>query len=120
MLSLPNTPATRHVLNAVTLAHVKPSAILVNVGRGNSIDTNALVAALDAGQLAGAALDVTDPEPLPANHTLYGRPNVIITSHLSAFSENVLDYCLDIFVANLQRWKEGKTLLNAVDRERGY
>ena len=83
LISLPSTTATHKILNATTIAHLKPSTVIVNVGRGTTIDTNALVAALNEGRIAGASLDVTDPEPLPHGHTLYGRKNVIITPHLS-------------------------------------
>lgn len=93
---------------------------MVNVGRGDAIDTDALVHALDMGKLAGAALDVTDPEPLPAGHTLYGRKNVVLTPHLSGRTESYFDLSLDIFVANLERLKDGKDILNAVDPKRGY
>lgn len=78
------------------------------------------MAALDEGRIAGASLDVTDPEPLPEGHTLYGRPNVILTPHLSGLTENYYDICVDILTTNLQRLKEGKNLLNIVDVDRGY
>lgn len=94
--------------------------MIVNVGRGDAIDTDALVTALDEGKLAGAALDVTEPEPLPNGHTLFGRANVIITPHLSGLVENYYDIAVDIFATNLQRWQEGKELLNTVDIDRGY
>ena len=93
---------------------------MVNVGRGNAIDTDALVAALDDGKIAGAVLDVTDPEPLPDGHTLFGRKNVIITPHLSGFASNYQDRVVDILIANVDRYNEGKELLNVVDRDRGY
>lgn len=117
---MPSTPATKHILNATTFTYLKPSAVIVNVGRGDAIDTDALVAALDEKRLAGAALDVTDPEPLPDGHTLYGRPNVIITPHLSGLADNYFDICTDILIANAKQWREGKELLNLVDRDRGY
>lgn len=119
-LALPSTPATRHILNADTLAHVRPHAVVVNVGRGDAIDTDALVAALDEGRLAGAALDVTEPEPLPAGHTLFGRKNVIITPHMSGRTERYHDLAIDIFTENLERLKKGQELINTVDPHRGY
>ena len=94
--------------------------MIVNVGRGDTIDTDALVAALDEGRIAGASLDVTDPEPLPHGHTLYGRKNVIITPHISGFAKDYYDQVADILMANIRCFKEGKDLLNVVDRERGY
>jgi phosphoglycerate dehydrogenase-like enzyme len=93
---------------------------VVNVGRGDAVDTDALVSALDAGELAGAVLDVTDPEPLPEGHTLYGRKNVVLTPHLSGRTEIYFDLSVDIFVKNLERWHSGKDLLNGVDVKRGY
>ena len=118
LISVPSTTATRKILNATTIAHLKPSTVIVNVGRGDTIDTDALVAALDEGRIAGASLDVTDPEPLPHGHTLYGRKNVIITPHLSGFAH--YDHVVDILMANIRCFKKGKDLLNVVDRERGY
>ena len=120
LLSLPSTPATTRIINAKTIAYLKPSTILVNVGRGNAIDTDALVAALDDGKISGVVLDVTDPEPLPDGHTLFGRKNVIITPHLSGFASNYQDRVVDILIANVDRYNEGKELLNVVDRDRGY
>lgn len=93
---------------------------MVNVGRGDAIDTNALVAALDAGKLGGAALDVTDPEPLTEGHTLFSRRDVIITPHMSGRTLKYSELATDIFIANLERLKEGKEPLNAVDPQRGY
>ena len=114
LAAVPSTPATKHLLSSTTLAHLKPSALVVNVGRGDLIDTDALVAALDAKKLAGAILDVTDPEPLPAGHALFGRKNVIVTPHSSALSVALIGRILEIFATNLERLKEGKELLNAV------
>ena len=93
---------------------------MINIGRGDAIDTDALVSALDSGKLAGAAIDVTDPEPLPAGHSLYGRKNVILTPHLSGRTVKYWDLALDIFIENLERWKKGQPLLNVVDTKRGY
>ncbi|EKM51281.1 uncharacterized protein PHACADRAFT_177935 [Phanerochaete carnosa HHB-10118-sp] len=120
LLALPSTLATRHILNAHTLAHVRSHAVIVNVGRGDAIDTDALVAVLDEGRLGGAALDVVEPEPLPAGHTLYGRKNVIITPHMSGRTERYNDIAVDIFTENLERLKKGQELLNTVDPRRGY
>lgn len=120
LLALPSTPATRHILNATTLAHLKDTAVVVNVGRGDAVDTEALVAALDAGRLGGVALDVVEPEPLPTGHTLYGRKNVILTPHMSGRTEKYMERALDIFVENLERLASGRELLNVVDRKKGY
>lgn len=83
VLALPLEADTKHMINARALALMKPSAFLVNVGRGGLVEQDALVAALFAGKLAGAALEVTDPEPLPANHPLWRAPNVLISPHVS-------------------------------------
>jgi phosphoglycerate dehydrogenase-like enzyme len=108
------------MLDDRTLSYLKPSAIVVNVGRGPLISTPALVKALDEGRIAGAALDVTDPEPLPDGHELYGRRNVIITPHLSGRTELYWDYAMDILEENLRRWTEGRDLVNVVDFKKGY
>lgn len=86
-LHAPLMPATRGTLNDAAFATMKPTAIVVNCGRGPLIDTDALVRALDAGKIAGCALDTTDPEPLPNPHPLRGRENVIITPHAAWYSE---------------------------------
>ncbi|EIN04048.1 hypothetical protein PUNSTDRAFT_77284 [Punctularia strigosozonata HHB-11173 SS5] len=120
LLALPSTPSTKHILDASTLAHLKPSSILVNIGRGPLVHTPSLLAALDQGKLAGAALDVTDPEPLPDGHALYGRRNVIVTPHLSGRTEGYWDYAMDILEENVARWREGRELVNVVDPKKGY
>lgn len=85
-LHTPGGPATRHLVDAAALAQMKPGAILVNTARGTVVDQDALVAALREGRLAGAALDVTDPEPLPLEHPLYSFANVVITPHIASAS----------------------------------
>lgn len=86
----PLTPATRGLIGDTALARMKPGAFLINCSRGPVVDTEALVRALDAGRLAGCALDTTDPEPLPPDHPLRGRDNVIITPHVAWYSEQSL------------------------------
>lgn len=85
-LHCPSSAATRKLIGLATLAKMKPGALLVNVARGDLVDTAALVAALHSGQLAGAALDVFDPEPLPADHALRNAPNLIIAPHIASVS----------------------------------
>ena len=121
-LSLPETPETYHLLDADRIAKIKPGAILINVGRGATVDTGALCAALQAGRIFGAALDVTDPEPLPPGHPLWALPNVLITPHISGrFSlPATLDRIVDIFAHNLSLFAAGKPLDNLIDRTTHY
>ena len=82
----PSTPQTKKLLNASSIAQMKPGSVVVNLARGDLIDTAALVAALQSGHLAGAALDVCDPEPIPADSPLRTLPNVIVASHIASAS----------------------------------
>ncbi|KIP01537.1 hypothetical protein PHLGIDRAFT_123269 [Phlebiopsis gigantea 11061_1 CR5-6] len=93
-----------------TLRWIKPSSVLGNVGRGDVVDTDALVHALDEGRLAGAVLDVVNPEPLPDGHTLFGRKNVIVTPHVSGRSLTYPELALDLLVTNLERLLAGENL----------
>ena len=83
-LHAPATEASYHLIGAATLAAMKPGAYLVNCARGGLVDQNSLLAALDEGRLAGAGLDVTEPEPLPTGHPLLGHPKVIVTPHIAS------------------------------------
>ena len=121
-LSLPGNASTYHVLNRERIGLLKPNAIVLNVGRGTAIDTDALSDALYAGNVAGAALDVTDPEPLPANHPLWSAPGALITPHISggySLPETLAQIC-DIFAENLERFRKGEPLRNVVDMGTGY
>lgn len=120
VLAAPLTMATKHLISAEVLSAMKPSAHLINVGRGELVDTDALVRALAAGDIAGAALDVVHPEPLPGGHPLWSFENVIITPHMSGDTENYLDDLGKLFVENLKRFSLGKPLLNQVDKELGF
>lgn len=117
--SLPLTEATTDLFDAAMFANFKEGAYLINVGRGGTIVTEALVEALASGRIAGAGLDVTDPEPLPSDHALWQLPNVIITPHVSArgFDREVLRF---VIIENLRRYTAGEALLNEVDPARGY
>lgn len=121
-LSLPGTDETVHMFDAARIARMKPGAILMNVGRGTAVDTDALTEALRSGHLFGAALDVTDPEPLPADHPLWKLPNAFITPHISGrFSlPRTLDNIVDIFARNLRHYLNGETLDNQVSRSTRY
>lgn len=118
--ALPHTPSTDKVFNEAFFAESKRGAFFVNVGRGKTVDTEALVRALRDGRLAGAGLDVTDPEPLPANHPLWGLPNVIITPHVGGDSDGHMGRMWLLFEENLRRFANGDRLLSVVDKQRGY
>lgn len=117
--TLPITPATKGLLDADFFASTKQGAIFVNVGRGATVDTDALLAALQQGKLAGAGLDVTDPEPLPEDHPLWQVKNVIITPHVSGRGGGRERHAV-LLRENLRRYVAGEALLNVVDPERGY
>jgi phosphoglycerate dehydrogenase-like enzyme len=120
VLAAPSTPQTRHLIGATELATMKPTSWLVNVGRGDLVDTDALVAAVRSGEIAGAALDVTEPEPLPSEHPLWSLDQVLITPHVAnpphlktaSFAQRVQD--------NVERYRAGRPLLGVVDPTSGY
>lgn len=122
ILSLPATAETKGVLSRRRLALLPETAFVVNVGRGSAIDQEALVEALQTGKLAGAALDVMTPEPLPEDHPLWSCPNTIITPHISGNMSLGLTCDLDVamFCEDLVRYAGGKTPAHLVDRRRGY
>ncbi len=119
-LCLPLTDETRSVIGERELRAMKPTAHLYNVGRGRSIDHDALLRALQEGWIAGAGLDVTDPEPLPDDSPLWGMPNVILGQHTSGSSPFNADRITGIFLENLGRYLRGEALINVVDRQKGY
>ena len=111
---LPSTPETLHWFTSDIFQHFKPGCIFMNLGRGSTVDQEALLKALQEERIAQAVLDVTDPEPLPATHPLLNHPRVIVTPHVSACSEAYLDRALVIQKAQMQRVDEGKPLINRV------
>lgn len=117
--ALPLTGATTNLFDAEFFSILKPSAIFINVGRGKSVVTDDLVAALRSGKLAGAGLDVTEPEPLPSSHPLWTLHNVIITPHVSSGGSDRHRRNL-LMQENLRRFVAGDALLNVVDLTRGY
>ncbi len=121
-LSLPGTPATYHLFGAERLARMKPGAVLINAGRGQTVDSLALNDALRNGRLGGACLDVTDPEPLPADHPLWDAPNLLLTPHVSGFYHlpETLERIVRIAVSNLKAFMAGQPLKNQVDFACGY
>lgn len=116
----PLTPATTELFDAGFFSAAKPGAFFVNVGRGRSVVQADLVAALKSGRLAGAGLDVTDPEPLPAESPLWQMQNVIITPHVSADSDLGNEARFAIAIENLRRYVAGERMLSVVDVARGY
>lgn len=119
-LCLPLTGETRHFIGSAELQAMSPTAYIYNVGRGASIDPDALIHALQTGEIAGAGLDVTDPEPLPDDSPLWTMPNVILSQHTSGMSPHNADRITEIFAANLTRYLAGEPLQNQIDPERGY
>jgi phosphoglycerate dehydrogenase-like enzyme len=117
--AVPLTPLSRKMIGAREFGMMKRGVILINVSRGGVVDTDALVAALDQGQVAAAGLDVTDPEPLPAGHPLWKR-NVIITPHTAGQSPGGQRRVHEVFRENLRRFAAGEMLLNIVDKKAGY
>ena len=121
IIAAPATSETAHLIGADELAAMKASARLVNIARGTLIDQGALIAALEAGQIAGAHLDVTDPEPLPPEHPLWKAPNTMITMHLSGRAQTrMFERAARLFLDNLARHRSGEPLINQVDLDLGY
>lgn len=118
--ALPLTAATRGTFDTRMFAAMKRSTLFVNVGRGGTVVTPALVQALQSGALGGAGLDVTDPEPLPTDHPLWQAPNVIITPHIASESDLGFTRVWEIVRENLRRYVAGERMLSVVDVARGY
>ncbi len=119
-LALALTPETIHIIGAPELALMDETAWLVNVARGRHVDPDALAAALRAGKIAGAALDVTEPEPLPDGHPLWDEPNCIITPHTADTIEMVRPLLADRIRTNVTRLAAGEPLVGLVDPSAGY
>ncbi len=119
-LCVPLTAATDEMIGRDELALMKPEASIVNIARATVIDTDALLEALRTGRIAGAALDVHDPEPLPEDSPFWDMSNVIVTPHRSGSIHGYFERAAEFFAENLQRYVAGEPLLNVVGRERGY
>lgn len=115
IICLPGTPFTKNLIGREAIAAMKPGCTLINIGRGNIVDTEAMLAALQSGHLAAAGLDVTEPEPLPPEHPLWDMENVIITTHYAGWSASK-DALADWFIENFHAYLEGRPLPGAVDR----
>ncbi|HKM68286.1 MAG TPA: D-2-hydroxyacid dehydrogenase [Candidatus Acidoferrum sp.] len=120
VISAPETPETRLLIGAPELALMEPSARIINVARGSLLDQSALIAALQQKKLAGAALDVTGPEPPPVNDPIWKAPNLFITPHTSAISDRLWPRQTTLLLDLLERWFAGRDLFNQVDLHRGY
>lgn len=120
VLAVPLTPETEKLIGEAELRSMRPHAYLVNVGRGRIIDEAALIRALQERWIAGAGLDVVAEEPLPATSPLYSLPNIILTPHISGLSVHYDKRLTTLFTDNLQRYRNGQSLRNKYDPERGY
>jgi phosphoglycerate dehydrogenase-like enzyme len=120
LMAAPVTALTRKMMNRRAFANMKRGAYYVNVSRGATTDTEALIEALRSGHLAGAGLDVTDPEPLAADHPLRGMANVIITPHQAGLSDHNRRRGTDLIIENIERFGRGLPLINIVDKQLGF
>ncbi len=120
VLCCPLTPETRHIIGEAELKAMKPTAYIINIGRGDLIAEEALIRALDEKRIAGAGLDVTAIEPLPPESWLWGRENVVLSPHVSGGMEDYMVRAADLFADNLRRYLAGKKLRNIINRKRGY
>ena len=120
MTACPLTKETYHLISTAELALMKPSAYLINVTRGGIIDEPALVAALKAGQIAGAGLDVTEKEPLAADSPLWDAPNLILTPHRAGASQHRPRKIFEFFIQNMNRYINGQKPVNVIDKRKGY
>lgn len=120
VLALPYTKETHHLLDLSKFRIMKSSAVLVNIGRGAVVHEQELIQALDQNIIAGAALDVTEEEPLPQESPLWKMKNVVITPHHSGISEKYMDRAVDVFCENLKAYIKGERLPNLVDKQKGY
>ncbi len=116
IMTIPHTPATEGLFDRARLQRMKRTAFLINIGRGMTVRLDDVVAALHAGDIAGAALDVFEIEPLPEDHALWTAPNVLITPHTAGFGPYLDDRRLDILLDNCRRFANGEPLRNVVDK----
>ena len=119
-IAAPHTPETVKMFSRAQLRQMKPTAYLINIGRGVIVDLNDLVDGLQAGDLAGAALDVFEEEPLPPEHALWGMENVLMTPHIAAASVHIAVRHLEVFLENLQRFVAGSELMNVADKRQWF
>lgn len=120
VVAAPLTAETRGIIGDVEFAAMKPSAVVINVGRGPVIDEGALIRALSEGRIKGAALDVFDTEPLPEGHPFYRLENVLLSPHCADHTATWLDDSMRFFLNNFERYRKGEPLLNVVEKQLGY
>ena len=120
MAAAPLTAETRGMIGEPEFAAMKPEAVVINVGRGPVIDETAMVRALAAGRIKGAALDVFESEPLTAGHPLYTLPNVLLSPHCADHTPDWLERAMRFFLDNFERFRQGQPLANVVDKKLGY
>jgi phosphoglycerate dehydrogenase-like enzyme len=118
-IAAPETPASRRLIDHDALAAMKDSAYLINVSRGAIVDLDALIETLEKGRLEAVGLDVTDPEPLPANHPIFGFDRVLITPHYAGITTQHTRR-FDLIYTNVRRFLAGLPLVNVVDKHLGY
>ncbi len=120
VIAAPHTPQTERLFAAEKFARMKSTAVLINIGRGVIVDLADLTAALETGQIGGAALDVFEVEPLPPNHPLWTFENVILTPHIAGHSPAIAERHLEVLLANISRFELEMPLLNVVDKRRWF
>ncbi len=120
VVATPLTSETRGMIGVPEFAAMKPSAVVVNVGRGPVIDELALIDALSSKRIKGAALDVFDQEPLPRGHAFYNLENVLLSPHCADHTPDWLEQSMDLFITQFERFRKGEPLLNVVDKKLGY
>jgi phosphoglycerate dehydrogenase-like enzyme len=120
LVATPLTSETRGMIGQAELAAMKPSAVIINVGRGPVIVEPALISALESGTIRGAALDVFDTEPLPEGHAFYGLGNVLLSPHSADHTVGWTDLAMNRFIDNFERFRNGQPLENIVDKQAGY
>ena len=119
-LSIALTPATEKMIGKAELEAMKPDALLINASRGELVDENALIDAMNTGLIGGAALDTVNVEPLPESSLLWDLPNTIISPHSGAFTDNIGNEMADFLIENMRRFVENEPLLGVVNREERY
>lgn len=120
VVTVPLTEQTRGLIADSEFAVMKKNAVVINVGRGPTIDERAMIKALSENKIRGAALDVFDQEPLPQSHPFYSLENVLLSPHCADHTPDWLDKAMRFFLAQFERFRHGETLLNIVDKTSGY